>query len=290
MASSCSNKLNTTVDLINYNGTLVPASQALLTADNRGFRYGDGLFETMLVQNGRIRLGDYHFQRLFSGMRILRFELPSLFTPERLEQQILEVAAANRHVGRSRARLIVFRGDGGLFDLVDSMPSYIIQASPLPDGSNGWNETGLAIDVFPDGRKSCDLYSGLKSNNYLLYVLAAFYARERHLNDCLVLNSHGRVADSTIANLFYIKDDQFYTPPLSEGGVAGVMRRYLLESLSRAGFVVSERAIYPDDLKNADEVFLTNALKGINWVSSFQDSSYTHGLTAMIFKQLIQNL
>jgi branched-chain amino acid aminotransferase len=290
MASSCSNKLNTTTGLINYNGTLVPASQALLTADNRGFRYGDGLFETMLVQNDRVRLGDYHFQRLFNGMRLLRFELPPLFTPERLEQQILEVATANRHMERSRARLIIFRGDGGLFDPAGPMPSYIIQASPLPAGGSGWNEEGLVIDLFPNGRKSCDLFSGLKSNNYLLYVMAAFYARERQLNDCLVLNSQGRVADSTIANLFYIKDDQCYTPPLSEGGIAGVMRRYLLESLPGAGFTVSERAIHPNDLKNADEVFLTNALKGINWVSSFQGSSYTHRLTAMIFKQLIRNL
>jgi branched-chain amino acid aminotransferase len=290
MASSCSNKLNITADLINYNGTLLPASQALLTADNRGFRYGDGLFETMLVQKDRVRLGDYHFQRLFSGMRLLRFELPTFFSPERLEQQILELAAANRHMGRSRARLIVFRGDGGLFDPVDPMPSYIIQASPLPAGSHRWNEDGLVIGIFPDGRKSCDLFSGLKSNNYLLYVLATFYAREQHLNDCLVLNSQGRVADSTIANLFYIKDNQFYTPPLSEGGVAGVMRRYLLESLAGAGFTVNERAIYPEDLKNADEVFLTNALKGIQWVHSFQDSSYTHRLTAEIYKQLIEKL
>jgi branched-chain amino acid aminotransferase len=290
MASSYSNKFHYTGDLINYNGTLLPASQALFTADNRGFRYGDGLFETMLVQEGRIRLRDYHFQRLLSGMRLLRFELPPLFTPERLEQQILELAAANRHAERSRARLIIFRGEGGLFDPADPVPSYVIQASSLPVGSNGWNETGLAIDVFSDGRKSCDLFSSLKSNNYLLYVMAALYAREQQLNDCLILNNQGRIADSTIANLFFIKDNQFFTPPLSEGGVAGVMRRYLLESLPRAGFAVNERAIHPEDLKNADEVFLTNALKGINWVSSFQGSSYTHRLSAMIYKQLIEKL
>ena len=288
MALSSSSNLNT--GLINYNGALLPASQPLLTADNRGFRYGDGLFETMLVQKDRIRLRNYHFQRLFSGMRLLRFELPPFFTPETLEQQILELSTANGHTGLSRARLVVFRGDGGLFDPADPEPRYIIQATPLATGSHGWNEEGLVIDIFPDGRKSRDPFSCLKSNNYLLYSQAAFYARDRQLNDCLVLNDQGRLADSTIANLFYIKDNKFYTPPLSEGGVAGTMRRYLLEHLPLAGFTISEQQANPEDLENADEVFLTNALKGINWVRSFRHHTYTNQLSSAIYRLLIEKL
>ena len=277
-------------DLINYNGNLLPSSQPLLTADNRGFRYGDGLFETMLVKTGGVRLKHFHFERLISGMRLLRFAVPPHFTPDILERQILELCAINAGSAPLRARLTVFRGDGNLSGPVDPTPHYIIQTGPIPAASQGWNETGLVVDVFPDGRKSADGLSGLKSNNYLLYVLASIYARERGLDDCLVLNSEGRFADSTIANLFYTKGDTIYTPPLSEGGEAGVMRRYLLESLPKAGYPVREQPTGPDDLAQADEVFLTNALKGINWVRSFRGSTYAHRLSAELYQRFIANL
>jgi branched-chain amino acid aminotransferase len=305
-----------TADFINYNGNLLPSGQPLLTANNRGFRYGDGLFETMLVKPGGVRLKHFHFERLISGMRLLRFEVPPLFTPDHLERQILELCAINGEAGSGglggagslwgpgglgsdlaaassdsvRARLVVFRGDGNLSGPVDPIPHYIIQTGPIPATSKGWNKAGLAIDVFPDGRKSADGLSALKSNNYLLYAMASMYARAHGLDDCLVLNSQGRFADSTIANLFYTKGDTIYTPPLSEGGVAGVMRRYLLESLLRAGYTVREQPTGPADLAQAGEIFLTNALKGINWVRSFRGSTYTHRLAADLYQRFIVNL
>jgi branched-chain amino acid aminotransferase len=281
-----------TADFINYNGNLLPSSQPLLTANSRGFRYGDGLFETMLVKPGGVRLKHFHFERLISGMRLLRFEVPPLFTPDHLERQILELCAINGGIGPDpvRARLVVFRGDGNLSGPVDLTPHYIIQTGPLPAASRGWNENGLVIDVFPDGRKSADSLSGLKSNNYLLYAMASIYARERGFDDCLVLNSQGRFADSTIANLFYSKGETICTPPLAEGGVAGVMRRYLLESMLRAGYKVREQPTGPDDLLQADEIFLTNALKGINWVRSFRGSTYTSRLAADLYQRFIANM
>jgi branched-chain amino acid aminotransferase len=286
-----------TADLINYNGNLLPSSQPLLTAGNRGFRYGDGLFETMLVKTGGIRLKHLHFERLISGMRLLRFEVPPYFTPDQLERQILELCAINGGSDRTdggsdavRARLVVFRGEGNLSGPVDPTANYIIQTGPLPAAGKGWNKEGLVVDVFPDGRKSADGLSALKSNNYLLYAMASIYAREHGFDDCLVLNSHGRFADSTIANLFYTKGDTIYTPPLSEGGVAGVMRRYLLESLPGAGYTVREKPTGLDDLVQADEVFLTNALKGINWVRSFRGSMYDHRLAADLYNLFIVNL
>jgi branched-chain amino acid aminotransferase len=275
--------------MMNFDGAVLPADQGILTADNRGFRYGDGLFETMLAGGGRIRLGPYHFERLLSGMRTLRFEPAAQFAST-IERQILELCAINSEAGYSRVRLTVFRGDGSLTDTIDTFPHYIIQSSPWPAGSNGWNAEGLVIDIFADGRKACDAYATLKSNNYLLYSLAAMYGRERGLDDCLVLNSHGRLADSTIANLFYIKDHRFYTPPLSEGCVAGVMRRYLLEALPRAGYSVLEQPVSPEELPGADEVFLTNALRGIRWVRSFRGITYGNRLAAAVHEQIIQKM
>jgi branched-chain amino acid aminotransferase len=192
----------------------------------------------------------------------------------------------NGHPALARVRLVVFRGDGGLYDPVSLFPNYIIQSGALPPRSGELNENGLAIDVYPDGRKSCDSFANLKSNNYLLYVVAAFYARQHQLNDCLVLNSHDRIADSTIANLFYCKQGNIYTPPLTEGCVAGVMRRCLLETLPNAGFNVREKETTREDLEGAEEVFLTNALKGIKWVRSFGASTYGCKLIALLHREL----
>jgi branched-chain amino acid aminotransferase len=284
---------------LNFDGAVLPAGQGILTADNRGFRYGDGLFETMLVSEGRIRLWAYHFERLLSGMRMLRFEATTQFTAA-IEQQILELCAVNGDGGvagaggvaggHSRVRLTVFRGDGSLTDTIDTFPHYIIQSSPWPAGPTGWSAEGLVIDIFADGRKACDAYATLKSNNYLLYSLAAMYGRERGLDDCLVLNTHERLVDSTIANLFYIKDNRFYTPPLSEGCVAGVMRRYLLEALPRAGYSAREQPVSPEELAGADEVFLTNALRGIRWVRSFRGITYGNRLTAAVHEEIIRKM
>ena len=278
----------------NYNGSLYPAGSPFLTADNRGFRYGDGLFETMFVVQGRIRLGDYHFDRLLAGMRFLQFDVPPFFV-EKLRTQVRELCAANGQP--ARVRLVIFRGDSPLAGPIDSSPNYILQSWPLP-AAPGMNPDGLALGVFPDGRKACDALSNLKSNNYLLYTLATHYAQAQGLDDCLVLNSYDRPADSTIANLFYIRQGRFYTPPLSEGGVAGVMRRYLLEALPRAGYCVQEQATTIEDLLAADELFLTNALKGIRWVRSLrnnlqgalQEKHYKNDLSAVVYEQLIKTL
>ena len=278
------------MDWINHNGTLVRSGTPVLTAANRGFRYADGLFETLLVKAGRIRLGDYHFDRLFTGLGILRFILPPHFTRESLETQILELCERNRHSTLARVRLVAFRAEGGLYDPVSLHPHYLIESWPLTPADIGLNADGLVIDVYPDGIKSCDTLANLKSNNFLLYALAALYAKEHRLNDCLVLNNHQRLADSTIANLFWTKNGQVFTPPLSEGGIAGVMRRFLLTTMSAAASPVREEPVTAEDLLNADEVFLTNAIKGIRWVGTFRTSRYTNPLSTSIYSQLIKEV
>jgi branched-chain amino acid aminotransferase len=287
MALSSSSNYN---GVLSYNGIFYPSGQPLLTAGNRGFRYGDGLFETMFVQNGRIRLGEYHFDRLLSGMSLLDFDIPPFFV-EKLTKEIRAVCEANGLFATvaARVRLVIFRGESSFLGPLDRFPNYIIESWPLPAVPEPV-EGGQTIGIFPDGRKACDVLSNLKSNNYLLYILAAHYAKKMSLDDCLVLNSQNRIADSTIANLFYIRQGQFYTPPLSEGVVAGVMRRHLLEALPQAGYIVHQQAVTSEDLLTADEIFLTNALKGISPVRSLQGRSYTNNLSIAVYERLIKRL
>jgi branched-chain amino acid aminotransferase len=275
---------------LNFNGEIHEEGVALLRADNRGFRYGDGLFETMLVCGGKVRLGTCHFERLVGGMFLLRLEFPRPFSLAMLEAQIGELCARNGYEpgGMIRARLTVFRGGEGLYNASDSKADYCVQVGVVAD--MGWREEGLCLDVFPDGRKSCDVFSAIKSNNYLLSTQAGMFAGEQGLDDCVLLNSHGRVAETSVANIWWAKEGRIFTPPLSEGCVAGVMRRWLLEALPAAGYSVGEEPIGPNELTRVDEIFISNAIRGLQWVREFRGTGFDCRLAAAIHKQIISKI
>lgn len=272
-----------------FNGKFVAADKAVLSASNRGYRYGDGLFETMKVKDGAIQLAAYHMERLFSGLATLKMDIPALVTKSRLQEVILELCKQNNCETLARVRLSVFRGNGGLYDEERKL-QYLVECWPLPSTVNQLNENGLVIDIFPDAEKSTDLFSNLKSANFLPYSMAAVYAKENKLNDCLVLNTYGRIADSTIANIFVIKGDVILTTALSEGCVNGVMRKYLLASLATSNYHVEETKVSAEDLLAADEVFLSNAINGIRWVQRFRDKIYNNMKTVEIYRRFCQTI
>ena len=272
-----------------FNGKFSAADKAVLTVTNRSYRYGDGLFETMKMINGNLQLAGYHFERLFSSIALLKMDVPGLFTREIVENKIIELCRLNKCDQLCRVRLSVFRGNGGLYD-DDRNLQYIIECWPLSDTVNRLNENGLVIDIYPDAAKSTDLFSNLKSANFLPYTMAAVHAREQKLNDCLVLNTSGRIADSTIANIFLVTGSAISTPALQEGCVNGVMRRYLLERLREGGYEVTEKQISADDLLLADELFLSNAINGIRWVQRFRDKLYSMQEAAKIYQLFFQTI
>ncbi|MES1198221.1 MAG: aminotransferase class IV [Chitinophagaceae bacterium] len=268
------------------NGKVMPADEPVLMASNRGYRYGDGLFETMRVARGEIILASLHSERFFSGLTTLRYQIPKLLTFEKLQKEVLQLCQKNNCVESARVRLSVFRGNGGLYDDLNEL-QYIIECWPMNESMNTINENGLWIDIYPDARKTVDKCSNLKSANYLPYVMAALYAKENKLNDCLLLNSYERICDATIANIFWVKDGIIFTPPLSEGCVAGVMRKYLLQRIPDTGYEIKEKELVIDELENADEIFLTNATYGIRWVKQFRDKFYKTEIAPIIYKKLI---
>ena len=275
------------MNFINLNSKIQPGDQPVLLVSNRGYRYGDGLFETIRVVDEKIHLHQYHFERLFSGLELLQFEIPKLFTTEKLTEEILNLCKKNKCEHLARVRLSVFRGNGGLYDN-DKTLQYAIECWPLNDTYDKLNENGLVIDIYQGAKKSCDAFSNLKSANFLPYNMAALYAKENKLNDCLVLNSKGNIADSTIANFFIIKDGVVFTPSLSEGCISGVMRRYLIEKLRSTDFELREEVLTIKNLEEADEVFLTNAVKGIRWVKQYRDKFYSNINTRKIYVQIIK--
>ena len=271
------------------NGKILRAEDPVLLASNRGYRYGDALFETMKVASKNILLETYHFERLFAGLRLLQFEVPKLLTREKLCKEVLLLAEKNNCGNLARIRLSVFRGNGGVYD-EERTPQYLIECWPLNESLNSLNENGLVIDVFPAARKSCDSFSHLKSANYLPYTMAAIYAKANKLNDCLVLNTDENIADATIANIFLIKEGVVITPGPDQGCVNGVMRRHLLEKMKDAGYSIQENPVSVSTLEEADEVFLTNAISGIRWVKHFREKVYSNNLTVEIYNRFIKTI
>ena len=253
---------------------------------DHSYRYGDGLFETMKVKNGVIAYADDHFERLFSGIELLKFRPSIQFTKEMLAEQILDLCRNNKCDRLARVRLSLSRGGGGLYDCDNNM-AYAIECWPLKENLAQLNENGLEMDIFPDARKSCDKFSNIKSANYLPHVMAAVWARDNNLNDAFVLNQYGHICDATISNVFWIKQGVIFTPPLSEGCIAGVVRKKILRSqIQSEGFLVKESIMTERDLFDAEEVFLTNVISGIRWVKRCRDTSYTNRVSSSIFPGL----
>ncbi|HRE52637.1 MAG TPA: aminotransferase class IV [Flavitalea sp.] len=274
----------------NYNGNIIKEGTPVISADNRAFRYGDGLFETMKMAGGRIFLSNFHFDRLFSGLSVLGLELPGSFDRNFLEQEILSTCAANNITEPARVRLTVFGDERAWREMPRTAAGFIIQASVLPEAYLDLNENGLTAGIYRLGAKSADGLANLKSNNYLLYGMAANHAKRHQLDDCLVLNASGRVCEATIANVFWIKDNIVYTTPLSEGCVAGVMRRKLLQEFAMAGYEAREKAIFPEQLREADELFFTNALYGMRWVGALDDKRYDNLQIVRLYDRFIRGM
>lgn len=269
-----------------YNGKISKTGKPLIMPDNRSFRYGDGFFETMKMENGKIRLAAYHFERLFSSLEKLKFQHPVYFTPEYLTEHIEQLARKNFHHKLARIRVTLFRGEGSLYEVANHFPHHLVQTWALNPANNHLNENGLDLGLFREARKVCDAYSSIKSNNYLSYAMAAIWAKEQKLNDALLLNPYDRVAESTIANVFLVKDGLIKTPALTEGPVNGVMRRHLLQIMRNENMPVEETGVSYEDLEQASEIFLSNAIYGIRWVKQLDKNEYSQQLAPVLFKKI----
>jgi branched-chain amino acid aminotransferase len=238
----------------------------------------------MKWREGKLLLADDHFERFFSTARALGYQLPALLKQERLLDEISQLVKKSAANKLARLRLTAWRGEGGLLEGDDTL-QYAIECWPLDEAMDQYNENGLVIGIYPEARKTTDAFSRYKTNNFLAYSLAARHAKAMRWNDALLLNERGGLADSCIANLFIVKNEKLITPPLSEGPVEGIMRRQIMRH-----FPVVEASLRPEDLETADEIFLSNAIRGIRWVRQLGDRLYTNQLSAMLYHDLRQTI
>jgi branched-chain amino acid aminotransferase len=260
-----------------FNGHFFPADTPLLPVQNRSYKWGDGVFETMKMYRGHLLLHHLHFERMATSLRLLGIEESRDISPQNLMTQITELCRRNQGLDCARIRLAVYRDEV-------NRPGYSIEAMPLGEEVNQWQEEGLDIVLYPFARKSMDAFANLKSANFLPYVLAQRYAVERGVDDAIVLNAKSFLCDSSRANLFIIKGNNIYTPALHQGCVNGVMRRKVLEETKSLGFRIFQGEVEEEQLLAADEVFLTNAIQVIRWVRSYKTAGFECTQTRKIFE------
>ncbi len=272
-----------------YNGTVLPANECPLTPQNRAFRYGDGVFETIRCFTGQALWLDFHHDRLKDSAHLLKINIPETLTLDKLTALTNELLHKNGHTRGARLRLSFFRAEGGHYQPDDNTGWFLMETSPLEDDLYLMNKKGLNAGVYTDLHKKADFLSGLKTSSALLYVMASLYASEMGWDETFILNESGHIAEAASSNIFMDVNGVLYTPALDQGCVNGVMRRVIMNIAAKYKIKVVECAILPDDLLKADEVFICNAVKGVQWVKGIEHKRYYHEAASRIMK-LLQNM
>ena len=269
--------------MINFNGELLFKENIKLTTDNRGFKYGDGIFETIKVVHKKVIFWEDHYFRLMASMRMLRMKIPMEFTLEFLEKEILKTVAVLEDGTNFRVRLNVFRKDGGLYTPKTNAIDYLIEASE----SNYKTKETYEIDVFKDFYNYSGLLSTIKTNNRMLNTLASIYANENDLDNCILVNERKGVVEVANANIFIVKNNIVKTPALTEGCIKGVVRGKVIDLLIKnKDFTIEETVISPFEIQKADEVFITNAIMGIQAVTKYKKKSFNTDLAGKLHASL----
>ncbi len=273
--------------MINFNGTITD-SNLIISTTNRGFNYGDALFETIKVSHGKILFWEDHYFRLMASMRILRMEIPMNFTMEFLEKQILEVVSHKDLINKTvRVKLFVNRKDGGLYFPESNNVDFIISSEPLESDFYLLNDTEYVVDLFKDFYVAPSLLSTLKTNNKVLHVVGSIYAKENNLQNCLLLNTSKQVVEALNGNIFLVKDNVIKSPPLEDGCLKGIMRKQIIEIIqSIPEYTFKEVSISPFELQKADEIFITNVIVGIQPITNYRKKRFK----SEVSKGLLQKL
>ncbi|GGX15736.1 aminotransferase class IV [Aquimarina muelleri] len=262
--------------MININGNLLEDDKALLTTHNRGYNYGDALFETIRVNSGEILFWEDHYFRLMSSMRILRMQIPMQFTPEFLQQEIMDIIVKNGLSNSSaRVKLMIHRVSGGLYTPLSNAIEYTISVSDLQSNFYTIKEQEYEVTLYKDHYVAADLLSTLKSNNRLINILGGIFARENGFDSCLLINSNKMIVEALNGNLFLVKGHTIKTPPLADGCIKGIVRTQLLRIFEKLPeYQLEEASISPFELQKADELFITNVITGILPITKFRKKNY----------------
>jgi branched-subunit amino acid aminotransferase/4-amino-4-deoxychorismate lyase len=273
-------------EFVLHNGTFFNKEANYLNAKNRGFLYGDGLFESIRLVNGIPLFVSDHFKRLKKGAETLKIQLPSNFSEAWLIESITALARKNMITKGGRARLTVYRDFGGLYSPLQNTSSYVLEVEPLVNNKFVLNQEGLDVELFQDIHKVKNQLSSIKTLNGLHYIQAALFCKEKKIDNCLLINERDQILEAYNGNLFVVSNGALYTPGLEMGVLAGVMRMHIINVAIKNGLKVYECGLMPQNLLASDEIFITNSIKGLMWVSCYRSKRYFNNIS----KKLVEFL
>lgn len=272
--------------IVYLNGKFVALSDAKVSILDRGFCYGDALFETMRVYSGKIFHLDLHLDRLEEGARAIFLDLPH----SRRQLEDILYQTYNRNQGADAViRMTVTRGEGtpGKLWQTDTSPTLSVYVRPYTGPPGDWYRDGVPISLIPQSAARIgNLDRQIKSANYLSQILARKQAEEQGSVDGIMINEQGEVCDGTICNIFVVKNGVLTTPAVNGYVLAGVTRHVVLKLAEGAGIACQERAVTPKEVLAADEVFLTNTGWEILPVSRVDGQSIATGQPASVTQTL----
>ena len=259
------------------NGEILEADQVSTSYFGRSNKYGDGFFETIYLFNGNILYWHLHYQRLSKTAKLLQYDLPAAWDSPFFEQQIVKLASANNII-TGRVTIHFNRDVEGYYLPTGSGFHYLIQIVPQQNEGLPYqlNEEGLVLGEYRELIKTSNYTSTLKTSNALIYVLAAIDAKKHKWDESLIFNEYGRVAECVSSNIVLCFDDKLVAPSFGEYGIDGVMRHVLFQKAEAYGYRTELYPIYPEDLFSAQEVWLTNVMKGITWVKEYKGKQYSN--------------
>jgi branched-chain amino acid aminotransferase len=276
--------------MINFNGNIVAQDDNLLI-QNRAFLYGDGVFETLKIVNNKILFLEDHYFRLMASMRVVRMEIPMNFTMEYLEEQILSLLNHNSIADSARARITVYRNDGGYYLPQNNTVSFLIHATALDNKAYEVNENPYEVDLYKDFYVTKQLLSSIKTTNKIINITGSIFANENGLDNCILLNDSKNAIEALQGNLFMLLGNKLMTPPVSEGCLNGVMRKQILALAKKLTDIeVVEEPISPFDLQKADELFLTNVIKGIQPITKYRKKGFTTKISVILTQKLNESI
>ena len=269
--------------MININGELLFEQNIKLSTENRGFKYGDAIFETIKVSNNRIIFWEDHYFRLMASMRMLRMKIPMEFTLEFLQKEILKTVAAQDNAVSYRVRLNIYRKDGGLYTPKTNEIDYLIDVK-----KNIYiTKEVYKVDIFKDFYSYSGLLSTIKTNNRMVNTLASIYAKENDLDNCVLINEKKGAVEVANGNIFILKGNTIKTPALTEGCIKGIIRKKVIEIIAKnPEYNLEETNISPFEIQKADEVFITNAIIGVQPVTNYKKKQFKADFSNKIAKSL----
>lgn len=266
--------------MVNVNGKIISEIEEKNINYNRGFLYGDALFETVRIVDNKILFLEDHYFRLMSSMRILRMEIPMEFTMDFFQEELLKtIRKAQMKKNAFRVRFTVYRIAGGKYLPKNRGVEFIATYEALENEVYVLSTTPYEVELYKDFYITAHLLSNLKTTNRLINITGSIFAEENNYQNCLLLNDSKNIVESLNGNIFVVKDNIVKTPPLRDGCIKGVMRKQVIDLLKKnTHYILEETSVSPFELQKADEIFFTNTIIGVQSITKYRKKEYQSNL------------